>query len=47
MTVWRHKGGANVGFFDGHISWLRKDEIYDKDAAGKIVTNDKLWGVLQ
>jgi prepilin-type processing-associated H-X9-DG protein/prepilin-type N-terminal cleavage/methylation domain-containing protein len=47
MTVWRHKAGANVAFFDGHVSWLRKDEIYSKDATGKIVTNDKLWAVLQ
>ena len=47
MTVWRHKGGANVAFFDGHCAWLRKDEIYTRDDTGKIVTNDKLWVVLQ
>ena len=47
MTVWRHKGGANVAFFDGHCAWLRKDEIYTRDNAGKIVTNDKLWVVLE
>jgi prepilin-type processing-associated H-X9-DG protein len=47
MTVWRHKGGANVAFFDGHCAWLRKDEIYARDASGKIVTNDRLWVVLQ
>jgi prepilin-type processing-associated H-X9-DG protein len=47
MTVWRHKGGANVAFFDGHAAWLRKDEIYSKDATGKIIANDKLWDVLQ
>jgi prepilin-type processing-associated H-X9-DG protein/prepilin-type N-terminal cleavage/methylation domain-containing protein len=47
MTVWRHKGGANVAFFDGHCAWLRKDEIYTRDATGKIVTNDKLWVVLR
>jgi prepilin-type processing-associated H-X9-DG protein len=40
MTVWRHKGGANVAFFDGHCAWLRKDEIYSRDNTGKIVTND-------
>jgi prepilin-type N-terminal cleavage/methylation domain-containing protein/prepilin-type processing-associated H-X9-DG protein len=47
MTVWRHRGGANVAFFDGHCAWLRKDEIYTRDNTGKIVTNDRLWGVLQ
>ena len=47
MTVWRHKGGANVAFFDGHCAWLRKDEIYARDDTGKIVTNDKLWVVLK
>jgi prepilin-type processing-associated H-X9-DG protein len=47
MTAWRHKGGANVAFFDGHCAWLRKDKIYTRDHTGKIVTNDKLWVVLQ
>lgn len=47
MTAWRHKGGANVAFFDGHVAWLRKDEIYNRDSTGKIVGNDKLWKVLQ
>src|SRR5689334_3710861 len=27
--AWRHRGGANVCFFDGHVAWLRKDEIYN------------------
>ena len=47
MTAWRHRGGANVAFFDGHCAWLRKDEIYTRDLAGTIVTNDKLWVVLK
>ena len=47
MTVWRHRGGANVAFFDGHCAWLRKDEIYARDDAGKIITNDKLWVVMK
>jgi len=47
MTVWRHRGGANIAFFDGHCAWLRKDEIYTRDNTGKIVTNDKLWVVLR
>jgi len=47
MTVWRHRGGANVAFFDGHVAKLRKDEIYTLDDTGKIVANDKLWVVLR
>ena len=47
MTVWRHRGGANVAFFDGHCAWLRKDEIYARDHSGRIVANDKLWVVLR
>jgi prepilin-type processing-associated H-X9-DG protein len=47
MIVWRHRGRANVAFFDGHVESLRKDEIYARDDTGKIVTNDKLWLVLR
>jgi prepilin-type processing-associated H-X9-DG protein/prepilin-type N-terminal cleavage/methylation domain-containing protein len=45
-TAWRHKGKANVLFFDGHVSSLRKDEIYSRDAAGTIIGNDRLWKVM-
>ena len=47
MTVWRHRGKANVAFFDCHVESLRKDEIYARDSTGNIVTNDKLWVVLR
>jgi len=47
MTVWRHRGKANVAFFDGHVEALPKDQIYTRDSAGKIVANDKLWDVLK
>jgi prepilin-type processing-associated H-X9-DG protein len=47
MTVWRHRGYANVAFFDGHVAALRKDEIYARDGAGNIVANTNLWKVLQ
>ena len=46
-TVWRHRGYANVCFFDGHAASLRKDEIYSLDAAGNIIGNDKLWKVME
>jgi prepilin-type processing-associated H-X9-DG protein len=45
-VAWRHKGGANVVFFDGHGAWLRKDEIYSRDPSGKIIGNDRLWRVM-
>ena len=44
--AWRHKKGANVVFFDGHGEWMRKDRLHDKDAAGNIVRNDRLWDVM-
>jgi prepilin-type processing-associated H-X9-DG protein len=44
--AWRHHGGANVCFFDGHVAWLRKDEIYTPDAGGNKLPNYKLWNVM-
>jgi prepilin-type processing-associated H-X9-DG protein len=46
MTVWRHRGMANVAFFDGHVAALRKDEIYSVEN-GQIVANDRLWKVME
>ncbi len=45
--AWRHNGKANVLFFDGHVTAMRKDEIYTFDSAGKIAINHTLWEVLQ
>ena len=45
--AWRHRGGANVAFFDGHVEWMRKDQIYSHDAAGNIVANNALWKVME
>jgi len=44
--AWRHKGGANVVFFDGHGEWRRKDTLYLKDASGNIIRNDTIWNVM-
>ena len=45
--AWRHKGGANVVFFDGHGEWMRKDLLYNFDSARNIIRNDKLWMVMK
>jgi prepilin-type processing-associated H-X9-DG protein/prepilin-type N-terminal cleavage/methylation domain-containing protein len=31
VTAYRHEGGANVVFFDGHAAWMPKSEVFDKD----------------
>jgi len=36
VIAYRHEKGANVAFWDGHLEWLRRDQI---------VGNDKLWRV--
>jgi len=43
---WRHNNGANVCFFDGHVTWLRKDEIYIPGPNGTKLPNYKLWDVM-
>lgn len=45
-TAWRHKNGANICFFDGHVAWTPKDEIYHTQGT-TIVPNDNLWKVMQ
>jgi prepilin-type processing-associated H-X9-DG protein len=36
VIAYRHERGANVAFWDGHVAYLRRDEI---------VNNDNLWRV--
>jgi prepilin-type processing-associated H-X9-DG protein len=44
----RHKGGANVVYFDGHGEWMPEGRFYgEKDSAGNYTTNDQLWNVMQ
>jgi len=44
--AWRHRGGANVVFFDGHGEWVRKDLLYTKDASGNLMRRDAIWDVM-
>ena len=44
--AWRHKKGANVVFFDHHGEWVPKDRLYNRDASGNLVRNDKIWNVM-
>ena len=30
-TIYRHSDGANVGFYDGHVEYFRKDVLFNKD----------------
>jgi prepilin-type processing-associated H-X9-DG protein len=43
--AWRHRGGANICFFDGHVAWTRKDNIYTPGPAGKL-PNYSMWNVM-
>jgi prepilin-type processing-associated H-X9-DG protein/prepilin-type N-terminal cleavage/methylation domain-containing protein len=47
MTAWRHRNGANVCYFDGHVQWLHKDFIYTHDSAGNPAPNWGLWDVMR
>jgi prepilin-type N-terminal cleavage/methylation domain-containing protein/prepilin-type processing-associated H-X9-DG protein len=30
-VFYRHSEGANVGFYDGHAQWLKKQDIFDRE----------------
>ena len=38
----RHNGGLNVGFFDGHVKWLRYDTVITPPP-GVAAANFRLW----
>jgi prepilin-type processing-associated H-X9-DG protein/prepilin-type N-terminal cleavage/methylation domain-containing protein len=44
--AWRHKGYANVCFFDGHVEALRKDSIYKPGPGNTKLPNYNLWNVM-
>jgi prepilin-type processing-associated H-X9-DG protein/prepilin-type N-terminal cleavage/methylation domain-containing protein len=41
-VAYRHKQGANILFYDGHVEWLRKQEIHTADAN----VNKRMWNIL-
>ena len=45
--AWRHKGNANVIFFDGHGESMRKDLLWSYDASHNMIKNEKLWYVMK
>jgi prepilin-type processing-associated H-X9-DG protein/prepilin-type N-terminal cleavage/methylation domain-containing protein len=46
--AWRHRKGANICFFDGHVEWVSKDRLSIVDSTtGKRVPNPKMWRVLE
>ena len=30
-TIYRHKEGVNIGFYDGHIGYMKKEEVFIED----------------
>ena len=46
-VAWRHRGGANAVFFDGHVDWLRKDQLWKTDGSGNRIANMGLWDVMR
>jgi prepilin-type processing-associated H-X9-DG protein/prepilin-type N-terminal cleavage/methylation domain-containing protein len=45
-TAWRHRGYANVCFFDGHVEALAKDSIYKPGPSNTKLPNYALWNVM-
>jgi prepilin-type N-terminal cleavage/methylation domain-containing protein/prepilin-type processing-associated H-X9-DG protein len=40
---YRHKQGANVLFYDGHVSWMPKQDIHRDDP----IQNAKIWNIIE
>jgi prepilin-type processing-associated H-X9-DG protein len=44
-VMYRHNEGANVAFYDGHVTWMRKQEVWnDKNYFGQ-PKNPGMWAV--
>ena len=42
-TLYRHNEGANVAFYDGHVFWMRKQEIFIKEDYEATPKNYGMW----
>ena len=41
----RHQGGSNIGFFDGHVAWMRAEDIIANAPDSKDPGKGKLRGI--
>jgi prepilin-type processing-associated H-X9-DG protein len=44
--AWRHRGGAEVCFFDGHVAWVAKGSLYITGPTGQKLPNYAMWNVM-
>jgi prepilin-type N-terminal cleavage/methylation domain-containing protein/prepilin-type processing-associated H-X9-DG protein len=44
--AWRHRGGANICFFDGHCVWTPKGDIYIPANGNQKLPKYSMWNVL-
>jgi prepilin-type N-terminal cleavage/methylation domain-containing protein/prepilin-type processing-associated H-X9-DG protein len=42
-TIYRHNEGANVAFYDGHVNWLRKKEVFIIEDYETSPKNPGMW----
>jgi prepilin-type processing-associated H-X9-DG protein len=42
MVEYRHKQGANVLFYDGHVTWMAKQDVHTSDP----MVNGRIWNIL-
>jgi prepilin-type N-terminal cleavage/methylation domain-containing protein/prepilin-type processing-associated H-X9-DG protein len=40
-VFYRHNEGANVGFYDGHVDYMKKRDIYNRESHYTLWMNDK------
>ena len=44
ITVsYRHKQGANVLFYEGHVTWMPKQDVHSDDP----IQNAKIWNIIE
>jgi len=41
-ALYRHNEGANIGFYDGHAQWMKKENAFDRKGYN-ITPSDKAW----